>query len=308
MSKRKIIVDTDPGYDDACAIALACLSDKFELLGITSVAGNQTIDKVTKNALNVASFFNTSAPVAKGSSEPLVKPLEVAVVHGESGLDNINFPPHNKTIHEKNAVNFIIDMCLSNEKISIITIGPLTNVALALKLCPEIKSHIEVISVMGGSASMGNVTPAAEFNIYADPEAAHIVFSSGVKIKLNTLDVTHKTTLNDDIMKRFDKIGSKSSKLFVDVNKNYAQLLNQYFDIKFGSMHDSVAVITLADESIVKYKKAKVEVDLSHGCSYGRTNCNFLLKEGVDETNVEVSVEINVEKFWDLVEELYKKY
>ena len=120
--------------------------------------------------------------------------------------------------------------------------------------------------------------------------------------------MTLLTTLNDEIIKRFDKIGSKSSKLFVDINKNYAKLLNENFNIPFGSMHDSVAVITLADESIVKYKKAKVEVDLSHGCSYGRTNCNFLIKEGIDETNVEVSVEIDVEKFWNLVEELYKKY
>jgi ribosylpyrimidine nucleosidase len=308
MSKRKIIVDTDPGYDDACAIALAGLSDKFELIGITSVAGNQTIDKVTKNALNLASYFNISAPVAKGSSGPLIKPLEVAVVHGKSGLDNIDFQPHNKVIHEKNAVNFIIDSCLSNEKISIITIGPLTNVALALKLCPEIKSHIDVISIMGGSANMGNVTPAAEFNIYADPEAAHIVLSSGVKIKLNTLDVTLLTTLNDGIMERFEKIGTKSSKLFIDINKNYARLLNENFGIKFGSMHDSVAVITLIDESIVKYKKAKVEVDLSHGCSYGRTNCNFHIKQGIEDSNVEVSVEIDVDKFWNTVEEIYKKY
>ena len=155
---------------------------------------------------------------------------------------------------------------------------------------------------------MGNVTPAAEFNIFADPEAAHIVLSSGVKIKLNTLDVTLLTTLNDSIMERFEKIGTKSSKLFIDINKNYARLLNENFGIKFGSMHDSVAVITLLDESIVKYKKAIVEVDLSHGCSYGRTNCYFNNKKEIDESNVEVSVEIDVDKFWNTVEEIYKKY
>ena len=166
MSKRKIIIDTDPGYDDALAIVLASLSNQFEILGITTVAGNQSIDKVTKNALNITSFLNISCPVAKGASEPLIRPLVVATVHGVTGLDNINFEPHNRKIHEKNAVNFIIDSCLNNDKITIVTIGPLTNIALALKLAPEIKSHIELISIMGGSASAGNVTPAAEFNIY----------------------------------------------------------------------------------------------------------------------------------------------
>ena len=307
MSKRKIIIDTDPGYDDALAIVLASLSNQFEILGITTVAGNQSIDKVTKNALNITSFLNISCPVAKGASEPLIRPLVVATVHGVTGLDNINFEPHNRKIHEKNAVNFIIDSCLNNDKITIVTIGPLTNIALALKLAPEIKSHIELISIMGGSASAGNVTPAAEFNIYADPEAAHIVLSSGVKIKLNSLDTTNKTILNNEIIKRFEKIESKSAKLFVDINKSYAFLLNKYYDIKFGSMHDSVAIITLMDESIIKYKKAKVEVDLSHGSSYGRTNCKFFEKGGFD-SNVEVSMEIDIEKFWNVFEEIYRKY
>jgi len=198
MSKRKVIIDTDPGYDDACAIALAGITDKFEILGITSVAGNQTIEKVTQNALAIASYLNISAPVCQGVSGPLIKPIQVApLIHGITGLDNVNLPPHNKVKGEKNAINFIIDSCLSNDKITLVTIGPLTNVALAIKLCPEIKSHIELISIMGGSANIGNCTPAAEFNIFADPEAAHIVLSSGVKIKLNTLDVTLLTTLND---------------------------------------------------------------------------------------------------------------
>ena len=312
MSKRKIIIDTDPGYDDASAIALAGITDKLAILGITPVAGNQTIEKVTKNALNLVSYLNISAPVAQGVSGPLVRPLHVApLVHGETGLDNVNFEPHNRVKHEKNAINFIIDSCLSNDKITIVTIGPLTNIALALKVCPEIKSHIELISIMGGSASKGNVTPAAEFNVYADPEAAHIVLSSGIKIKLNTLDVTEKTILSDKLMERFDKIGTKSSKLFIECNKNYAKNMRVAHGQDYGCMHDSVAVITLIDDSIIKYKKAKVEVDLSHGASYGRTNCYFLKKNDDKEAykyNIEVSTEIDVEKFWNLCEELFKKY
>ncbi len=308
-SKRKVIIDTDPGYDDACAIALASLSDKFEILGITTVAGNQTIDNVTKNALNLVSFLNMNCPVAKGMSGPLIKELQVGKVHGETGLDNIEFPKTqvNKEIDKRNAVQFIIDTCKANDKITLITIGPLTNIAMAIKLNPEIKKHIELISIMGGSIGLGNVNPAAEYNIYADPESAEIVFSSGINIKMNGLDVTNLTLPYEHILKRFENINTKSSKLFMDCMKNLSIFMDKYYGKKYGSMHDSVAVLTLVDEDIVKYQKADVDVDLSHGPSYGRTNCN-LYSETAKNSNIEVAVEINIEKFWNVIEELYKKY
>ena len=307
MSKRKVIIDTDPGYDDACAIALASISDKFEILGITTIAGNQTIENVTKNALNLVSFLNMNCPVAQGMPGPLVKELTVGTVHGETGLDNISFPENNRKPDKRNAIQFIIDSCLENDKITLITIGPLTNIAMAIKLEPKIKEHIELISIMGGSINVGNVNPAAEFNVYADPESAHIVFSSGINIKMNGLDVTNLTLPYENIIKRFEKINTKSAKLFIDCMKNLSFYMNKYFGKKYGSMHDSVAVLTLIDESIVKYKKAFVEVDLSHGISYGRTNCNIYGHE-VNKSNIEVAVEIDIEKFWNLIEELYKKY
>ena len=307
MSKRKVIIDTDPGYDDACAIALASITDKYEVVGITTVAGNQTIENVTKNALNLVSYLNMNCPVAKGMSCPLIKNLTVGKVHGETGLDNIEFQQNNKVVDKKNAIQFIIDSCLQNEKITLITIGPLTNIAMALKLEPNIKQNIELISIMGGSIGCGNITPAAEYNIYADPESAHIIFSSGIPIKMNGLDVTNLTIPDENIIERFEKIKTKSSKLFLDCMKNLSFFMNKFFRKKYGSMHDSVAVLTLIDESIVKYKKAFVEVDLNHGCSYGRTNCN-LFDEKVENSNIEVAVEIDINKFWDTIEELYKKY
>ena len=307
MAKRKVIIDTDPGYDDACDIALANITDKFEILGITTVAGNQTIENVTKNALNLAYYLNMKCPVAKGMSGPLMKELRVGKVHGTTGLDNIKFPENNNQPDKRNAVQFIVDTCLQNDKITLITIGPLTNIALALKLEPKIKDHIEIISIMGGSIGAGNVTPAAEYNIYADPDSAYIVFSSGIPIKMNGLDVTNLTTPNEEIIERFKKIDTKSSKLFVDCMTNMTFFMNKYFGKKFGSMHDSVAVLTLIDENLVKYKKAIVEVDISRGCSYGRTNCN-IYGEKAKESNVEVAVEIDIKKFWDIIEELYKKY
>ena len=307
MNKRKVIIDTDPGYDDACAIALASLSDKLEIIGITTEAGNQTIEKVTKNALNLVSFFNIKCPVAKGMSQPLLKKLVTGKVHGETGLDNIKFAENNLELDKRNAVQFIIDSCLQNDKITLITIGPLTNIAMAIRLEPKIKSHIELISIMGGSIGCGNVTPAAEYNVYADPESAYIVFDSGIPIKMNGLDVTNLTVPNDEIIGKFSKINTKSSKLFVDCMKNLAFFMNKYFGKNYGSMHDSVAVLTLIDESLVKYKKAIVEVDTSRGCSYGRTNCD-IYSEKAKISNIEVAVEIDIKKFWDIIEELYKKY
>ena len=133
---------------------------------------------------------------------------------------------------------------------------------MALKLEPKIKQHIELISVMGGSIGCGNITPAAEYNIYADPESAYIVFSSGINIKMNGLDVTNLTVPNEEILERFKNINTKSSKLFLDCMKNLSFFMNKYFKKNFGSMHDSVAVLTLVDESLIKYKKAVVEVDI----------------------------------------------
>ena len=307
MSKRKVIIDKDPGYDDACAIALASLSDKLEILGITTIAGNQTIENVTKNALNLVSYLNMNCPVSKGMSGPLIKNFTVGKVHGETGLDNIQIPKNEKVCDKRNAVQFIIDTCLQNEKITLITIGPLTNIAMAIKIEPKIKEHIELISIMGGSIGCGNVTPAAEYNIYADPESAYMVFSSGIKIKMNGLDVTNLTTPSENILERFEKINTKSSKLFLDCMKNLSFFMNKFFGKKWGSMHDSVAVLTLIDETLIKYQKAYVEVDLSKGSSYGRTNC-VLYGDKVKESNAEVAVEIDIKKFWDLIEELYKKY
>ena len=309
MSKRKVIIDTDPGYDDCCAIAIAALSDKVEIIGITSVAGNQTIEKVTKNALNISTYFNLQCPVAQGMTGPLLKPLEVALVHGESGLDNINLETDNpkKELDKRHAVNLIIDLCLQNDKVTIIAIGPLTNVAMALKLEPKIISHIELLSIMGGSINLGNVTPSAEFNIHGDPEAAQIVFSSGLKeIRMNGLDVTLKTNVDEKIVERFEKIKTKTSEIFLNCMKNCADLIFKFFGVKYQAMHDAVAVVSVIDDSVVKYKKVYVEVDINRGCSYGRTVCDMIgcLKK---EPNVNVGVEIDLDKFWDIVENAYKK-
>ena len=168
MNKRKIILDCDPGHDDAIAIMLAAKHSKLELLGITVVSGNQTLEKTGINTLNICQYLNIDVPVCLGASEPLIKDVEVcSEIHGETGLDGFDFPELSISFDKRLAAQFIIDTLTSTEdKVTIVTTGPMTNLALALKLNPKIKKKIQEVVSMGGSYQNGNVTPAAEFNIY----------------------------------------------------------------------------------------------------------------------------------------------
>ena len=194
--RKNIIIDCDPGIDDAVALAAAFANrDKLNILGICTVAGNQSIDKVTENALRIVNFLGApEIPVAKGASEPLVKKAcPAATVHGENGLGNTELPKGDNVIVSNNAITFMEETIRNlpeGEKITLVPLGPLTNIALLLKVYPEVKEKIDEICLMGGSASGGNVTATAEFNIWHDPEAAKIVFESGVNVVMCGLDVT----------------------------------------------------------------------------------------------------------------------
>lgn len=313
MSKRKVIIDTDPGYDDTCAIALASLSsEKIDLLAITTVAGNQTSEKVSKNALNLANYLGLTCPIGKGMTGPLFSPLVVAPhVHGETGLDNVNLSPSLNTtsFDKRHAVNLIIDLCKENppNSITLVTIGPLTNIAMALKLEPEIKKHIQEISIMGGSILYGNCTPAAEFNIHADPEAAQIVFSSGIPIKMHGLDVTVPCFCTEEVIQRMKKLGTKHGEMFCQCVSNCNENLRKCFPhVKWSSAHDSVAVMGVIDDSMISYKDMYVEVETLKGCCYGRTVCDQFGSMG-KKSNAKVAVNIDVNKFWDTVEKIYSK-
>ena len=213
MEKVKIILDCDPGHDDAIAIMVAGLHKKFELLGITVVAGNQTYENVTNNALRICNYLNIDVPIHGGMKGPLMREQIVASdFHGKTGLDGIKLPDTEKKLEEKHGVNFIVETLMnSKEKITLVPVGPLTNIATAIKLEPEIKEKIEKIVLMGGSCSGGNATPYAEFNIYADPEAAHIVFSSEIPIYMMGLDITNRTMPNTEIVEKIRSFNTKAS-------------------------------------------------------------------------------------------------
>ena len=216
--KKKIILDCDPGHDDAVAIMLAAASNEIEILGITCVGGNSTLENTKLNALKICSLIGKSnIKIYAGADKPIKFELVTAAhVHGKSGLDIDGSPIQindNYKIQNIYAVDFIIETCLNQtEPVYICPTGPLTNIALALQKEPKIKKNIQQIVFMGGvGMSLGNVTPAAEFNIYVDPHAADVVLHSGIPLIMMGLDVTHKVMVNDEIIENIKKNGNKSS-------------------------------------------------------------------------------------------------
>ncbi|HZU01217.1 MAG TPA: nucleoside hydrolase, partial [Ktedonobacteraceae bacterium] len=198
--KHKIILDCDPGHDDAIAILLAARHPAIDLLAITTVAGNQSVEKTTHNALKVCSLANIrDVPVAKGMDRPLVRPARHAAdIHGESGMDGPNIPEPDIELAPQHGVDLLIELLMNSDgDITLVPTGPLTNIATAIRREPAIVPKIKAISLMGGAIGLGNVTPAAEFNIWCDPEAAAIVFGCGRPITMSPLEVTHQALATD---------------------------------------------------------------------------------------------------------------
>jgi ribosylpyrimidine nucleosidase len=309
MQKRKIILDCDPGHDDAIAIMLAGHHPQIDLLGITVECGNQTLIKTGFNALNLCQYLDIDAPVCLGASEPLIKEIEICpAIHGESGLDGFDFPPLKKEFDYRHAVTFIIETVLnSKDKVTLVTTGPMTNLALALKLNPKISENIEEVVLMGGAYTNGNVTPAAEFNIFCDPEAAQIVFSSGLRIKMFGLDVTRRVSVLPEVVQRMAKIDNKASLLFTKLMKVFNENQKRVFNLEGGPLHDPVTVAYLINPEIAELKHVHCEIDISHGVSYGRTNCDIYDYQKLVK-NTFVAIDINVDKYWDIIEEGIKLY
>jgi pyrimidine-specific ribonucleoside hydrolase len=273
-----IIIDCDPGHDDAIALLLALASPEVELLGVTTVAGNSTLDKTTSNALKVLELSgHPEVPVAVGASRPLVRELVVAEhVHGKSGLDGPDLPDPVTRPVPVHAVDFLAERILASpEPVTIIPVGPLTNIALLLSRYPETASNISRMVSMGGAIGTGNITPAAEFNIYVDPEAAHRVYHSGVPITMIGLDVTHQALLDRTHAERLRSMGR--------VGRFVAELLDffigNYPRHRSGGgsggggapIHDAVAVACVIWPDLVSTVDCFVTVDTQSELCRGRT-------------------------------------
>lgn len=304
MQKEKIILDCDPGHDDAVAIMLAAINPKIELLGITVVAGNQKLEKTVNNALKVCNHLNLDVPVFSGMSRPMIREQLIADdIHGETGLDGPKFEELKIKAEDKHAVNFIIDTLMnSDEKITLVPTGPLTNIGMAIRFEPRIIEKINRIVLMGGSYQLGNMTPAAEFNILADPDAAHIVFSSGVKVVMMGLDLTRQASATKEVVEKIKSLNNKASKLFVDLMEFFAASQKNVFGWSAPPVHDPTTIAYIIDPECIEVKPMFCEIELWSEKSYGRTLCDYfgILKK---EPNVDVAVKLDFDRFWNLIYE-----
>jgi ribosylpyrimidine nucleosidase len=309
ITKMPLILDCDPGHDDAIALLLAGHNPGLDLLGVSVVSGNQTIEKTTVNALSICQYLGINVPVAMGAEKPLQKPAMICPeIHGASGLDGVTFPPLTKKLDPRQGYELIIDLCLSHQGVILVPTGPLTNIALALKHEPKIKDHIAKIVLMGGSMGFGNVTPAAEFNILVDPEAAEIVFASGLPIYMNGLDVTREVLVHHSIIERMDQVDNKASRFFHDLMITFNANQKKVFGWPDGGpLHDPVTIVSLLDTKCVTYQAMNVTIDVSGGPSYGRTNCDRYDYLHLPK-NAFVATAIDVPAYWDVVEKGLRLY
>lgn len=309
MEKIKIILDCDPGHDDAVAITLAAKSPKIDLLGITVVAGNQTLEKTERNACNVVQCLGVDVPVYAGCGQPMIRPkMTAGDIHGETGLDGPVFEPLTKELEKEHAVNFIIRTLMESDgDITVVTTGPMTNLGMAIRMEPRIVEKIKEIVLMGGAYTNGNVTPAAEFNIIADADAAYVCFTCGRPITMVGLDVTRQVLCYPEIVDRMEKVGNRASKLFVDLMRHFCKAQKEVFGWEGGPLHDPVTIAYLIDPTVITTKPMHATIDIRSTESYGRTNCDFFGYQKLEPT-ANVAIAINAAKFWDIVEDGLRLY
>jgi len=294
----ELILDCDPGHDDAVALLLALGSPEAELVGVTTVTGNQTLDKTTANALRVLEFAGRGdVPVAAGADRPLVRERFVASnVHGETGLDGPELPPAAGAPVDAHAVDFLAARVAGR---TLVPTGPLTNIALLLALRPEARP--DRIVLMGGAIGEGNTTPSAEFNIWADPEAARRVFESGIDVTMIGLDVTHRAIVTPRLQEELRAAG-RAGRFVAELVDFYSRFHEERYPELGGSpMHDPVALAYALRPELLEVRPARVEVDCSWGLGRGRTNVDFRGRGG--EPNASVAVAIDAERFLSLLVE-----
>lgn len=313
---RKIIMDGDPGHDDVIAFLTALgNSDQLEILGFTTVAGNAGVKHCTGNILKIMDYLGVSIPVAKGYDEPLCRPLDnAAKFHGETGLDGCFAYPaaHSQPVAD-HAVLFLRDKLMnSTEKITLVTMGPLTNIAVLLKTFPEVKSHIEEIVMMAGSYSSGNMLAKSEFNMYADPESAKIVFDSGVHLVLATMEACYSGGILLSEQESL-KDGGRVSRLAYDILKYYSRYaVNNGWDRT--AVYDLTTVIYLLAPEAFVYRDMRVDIEVNGVYTRGMTVCDdrgptyVAAPENPKRVLLEVERETLVRIFFDTMRRLDERY
>jgi purine nucleosidase len=300
---RKIILDCDPGHDDAVAMLLAHGSPDIQLVGVTTVMGNQTIEKVTRNALSVARVAGIAGvPFARGAERPLVRQVETAEsIHGESGLDGPVLPEPEIELDPRPAAQFIVDTVMAAEpgEITLVPTGALTNIALAARLEPRIVGRVREVVLMGGGAHVGNWSAVAEFNIVIDPEAAAIVFGEPWTVTMIGLDVTHQALATPEVIAAIDAVGTGPSRFVHELMDFFAHTYKDAQGFDHPPVHDPVAVAYVIDPTLVRTVRAPIEIELSGGHTLGMTVVD--LRAPAPDATTQVAFDLDASKFWALV-------
>ncbi|MGO3048813.1 nucleoside hydrolase [Staphylococcus casei] len=309
--RKKIIMDCDPGHDDAIALILAGAKlSTLDILAVTTVAGNQAVEKNTKNALNVLDVMGRAdIDVSIGATRPLIKSASFASeIHGDTGLDGPKLPevPSLKPT-QSHAVDVIIEQLKhSIEPVTIVATGPLTNIATALIKDPSIAQYIESITIMGGG-TFGNWTPTAEFNIWVDAEAAKRVFDSGIHINVFGLDVTHQVLATTQIIDRFKCIDNQIARFVVELLEFFKSTYKTHFDMDGGPIHDACTILYLLDPTLFTMQHTHIDIEHQSALTYGTmvVDLNHITQ---GEKNAYFATAVDVERVWSLMESMLKSY
>ncbi|MDC9589863.1 nucleoside hydrolase [Xenorhabdus sp. XENO-10] len=304
MLPKKIILDCDPGHDDAIALLLAHGNPNIELLAVTTVVGNQTLNKVTRNALCIARIANIhNVPFAAGCHRPLVREIKTAPdIHGETGLDGPILPEPAMKLDTRHAVDLIIDVIMENppKSVTLVPTAGLTNIAMAARKAPQIVERVKEVVLMGGGYHKGNRSAVAEFNIVIDPEAAHIVFNEKWPLTMVGLDLTHQAQATPEIIKAIAQIKTRSSQFVLDALKFYGDRYREHQGFGYPPVHDPCAVAYVIDPDVMTTQKVPVNIELTGALTTGMTVADFR-SPPPEDCHTQVAVKLDHSKFWQLV-------
>ncbi len=307
---RAVIMDCDPGNDDAIALLLAIASpEDFNILGVTCVGGNVPLEQVCINARQICELAGRpDMPIYSGCTKALIQEPKADNSHGFSGLDGTNLPAPKMPLQEEHAVTFIVKAIKNHPtKVTLCPTGPLTNIAMALRIAPEIKENIEEIVLMGGSITSGNITAAAEFNMYLDPHAAFIIFTSGLKVTMLGLDVTHKIAASPKQLAKMRALNNNPALQSANMLEKTQDFDMHNFGTSGRVVHDPCVPIYLIKPELFKTKKAKVLVDIFHPDHMGGTIVSFHKKHTKD-ANAYVPYDVDHEGVFDIMIERLGRY
>lgn len=303
-----IILDCDPGHDDAIAILLA--GRHTDLLGITAVSGNAPLARTTANALIVCQVLGLDVPVYGGADGPLaVDAFHAPEYHGETGLGGPELPPLERTLAGDDAVGFIVDSVRARPGTWLVATGPLTNVALALRAAPDLVDLVAGVSIMGGSSTFGNITPTSEFNIWCDPHAAAEVFDSGVTVTMSGLNLTHQVLMTSTHIERIRTIGTPVATFVADLMDFFTDAYSFAFNgTKQAPIHDACAVAALTHPEAFVFVDEHVQVETGDGVTRGMTVVDRRATPQVAPPNCRVGESVDAEAMFGLIEDAIRAY